>query len=287
MIQKLLDEKERFEYRLKSPKYSLGVRFLQCGISYRDNHFMPITKYNWKRNDNLLFFFLEGEGKFESASTGLVKLKPGDVFFIPSGEWNRYGPEESSYWKEFWITFNGFTLQSLLRNAVGVKSNTMKCFFFNVKITDSYLTLFQNLICQTQANNALECTLLLFEILQLIDTSQNKTYDEEVHDSVLAAIETVEQNPCSYIDFKKHASDYCISYALFRKKFAKYTKAPPYRYLLNHRMQYACSLLADGLTVKEVCFKIGMQDPSHFSKLFSNVVGVSPQKFINSLRQQL
>jgi len=44
-------------------------------------------------------------------------------------------------------------------------------------------------------------------------------------------------------------------------------------------MSMAAEHLARGSAVKDVCFKVGMTDPYHFSKLFKSVWGKSPRAY--------
>ena len=66
----------------------------------------------------------------------------------------------------------------------------------------------------------------------------------------------------------------------FFGKVKELTGMPPNKYILDIRMKRAADLLADGeLTVAEVCYKVGIQDPSYFNKLFKTAYGVPPSKY--------
>lgn len=66
----------------------------------------------------------------------------------------------------------------------------------------------------------------------------------------------------------------------FFGKVKELTGLSPNKYLLEARMRLAADLLADGeLTVTEVCYKVGIQDPSYFNKLFKSAYGVPPSKY--------
>ena len=58
------------------------------------------------------------------------------------------------------------------------------------------------------------------------------------------------------------------------------TGLSPNKYLLKVRMEKAADLLADGeLNVSEVSYKVGIQDPSYFNKVFKSYYGVVPSKY--------
>jgi len=44
-------------------------------------------------------------------------------------------------------------------------------------------------------------------------------------------------------------------------------------------MKLACQHLAYGTSVQESCFKVGMEDPYHFSRLFKKIMGKAPSYY--------
>ncbi len=59
-----------------------------------------------------------------------------------------------------------------------------------------------------------------------------------------------------------------------------------YGYLLSHKMDYARLLLDKGtLHVNEVAFQIGYSNPSHFISAFKKKFGITPKKYLLSLRK--
>lgn len=66
----------------------------------------------------------------------------------------------------------------------------------------------------------------------------------------------------------------------FYGKVKDMTGMSPNKYLMDQRMTKAADLLADGeLAVSEVCYRVGMQDPSYFNKCFKAHFGVVPSKY--------
>lgn len=58
-------------------------------------------------------------------------------------------------------------------------------------------------------------------------------------------------------------------------------------YVQSMRIQRACELMQSGITSsKEIAYLIGFADPLYFSKVFTRVMGMSPQRHIAELRQQ-
>ena len=67
----------------------------------------------------------------------------------------------------------------------------------------------------------------------------------------------------------------------FFGKVKELTGVSPNKYIVKARMEQAADLLADGeLNVSEVSYKVGIQDPSYFNKLFKSYYGVMPSKYV-------
>ena len=68
----------------------------------------------------------------------------------------------------------------------------------------------------------------------------------------------------------------------FSKVFKEETGKNYIEWLTNYRMDVAKGLLMEGKqTIKEVCFKVGYNDPNYFSRIFKKIEGYSPSEFLN------
>lgn len=70
----------------------------------------------------------------------------------------------------------------------------------------------------------------------------------------------------------------------FAHIFSELTGVPPHQYLLNVRLQAAARLLLDGADVTAICYEVGFNQLSHFSRMFSRAFGCSPSRFRTSRR---
>jgi AraC-like DNA-binding protein len=71
-----------------------------------------------------------------------------------------------------------------------------------------------------------------------------------------------------------------VSYATFRKRFAKLAGSPPAKYRAARVAEQACALLhRSDLPLRAVAERCGFCDEFHFSRRFKQLVGVSPTEF--------
>ena len=82
------------------------------------------------------------------------------------------------------------------------------------------------------------------------------------------------------ICFKKFADTENMSYELLRKRFKTETGFSPKQYFLMLKMNYAKSkLFKSNISIKELTYELGFNDPYYFSRLFKRKEGLSPRQF--------
>ena len=84
----------------------------------------------------------------------------------------------------------------------------------------------------------------------------------------------------SKLDIDSFAESMGYGRTTFYKRVKKITGKTPNEYIKERRMEHAIELLRDDhLTIAEVSYQIGMEDPFYFSKLFKNYFGISPSQY--------
>lgn len=81
--------------------------------------------------------------------------------------------------------------------------------------------------------------------------------------------------------FLQQIADEChVDNSYLCRLFKRYHQQAPYQYLLRLKMNHAATRLTEPNTlVKQVAEETGYTDPFHFSRVFKNVLGLSPGAF--------
>jgi AraC-like DNA-binding protein len=86
-----------------------------------------------------------------------------------------------------------------------------------------------------------------------------------------------------YLEFKTlaHISDACgIDPAYLCRLYRKYDQQSPYQHLVRLKMNHAANRLqSEDISIKELAYAMGYDDPFHFSRAFKRVFGISPIRF--------
>ncbi len=88
------------------------------------------------------------------------------------------------------------------------------------------------------------------------------------------------QNLAYDVDLNTIASQASLSPYYFTRQFTAMVGMPPYRYLINLRIQRAAQLLRESdLTVTQILHRVGFHSPSHFTTTFRRHMGLSPTAY--------
>lgn len=83
------------------------------------------------------------------------------------------------------------------------------------------------------------------------------------------------------------AAEIGFSTGHFIRMFKTYMGCTPHRYALRCRLEKARELLAGTpMTVQEIAYAVGFEDPQYFSRTFRAEVGVSPREYRNNKRSE-
>ena len=131
----------------------------------------------------------------------------------------------------------------------------------------------------------------LLELLHLVDLHDS---DNFLSKNLSAEIQTsskrnivrlMRQHALTHLTVTDLAALSGRSVASFNRDFKKTYSTTPKRWLLNQRLEYANTLLAQtDETVTDIALKIGYENVSHFIKAFKDKYGATPKQFMSRKR---
>lgn len=87
----------------------------------------------------------------------------------------------------------------------------------------------------------------------------------------------VDQHLADSIDTQALANLARLSKCHFTRAFRRSLQEPPHRYVMRRRIEHACALmLTSNAPLSHVAAECGLADQAHFSRLFRQLLGVSP-----------
>jgi len=97
---------------------------------------------------------------------------------------------------------------------------------------------------------------------------------------IIKSIEYIKNHYNSEITLEEVAGYICVSSYYFSKIFKEVTGKNYVDYITELRIEKAKEMLKSGeLSIKDICFEVGYNDPNYFSRVFKKVEGVTPSEF--------
>lgn len=255
------------------PFYINEIGDFSCGPDF-------YTKRSEQR-DYEIIYTLKGIGEI-TYNDKTYLLEKDVIFILDCYKPHYYKSASSRHWDYKWLHFNG-TSADFYYNFITKNTNIFKTanaeyfnFCFNMLLGLSYG---QNIVTSFTA-----CEYVMHLLTEMYCTSVNKTTISKSYDSeIKMVIQFIQDNYQDNIKLDDLCDIAHLSKYYFIGVFKNHTGSSPYEYIINYRISKSKKLLrSTSLSIKEIAFKVGFSDESHFIKTFRNINNITPHKYRNS-----
>lgn len=228
-----------------------------------------------------LVYLLDGRGQYTDANGLELDVRAGDALFLFPELAHRYGPGRDDTWDEFYMVFDGpvFDLwrEESLINAREPLHHLMP--------TDYWLRRFQSVLegenLPGQEQSLSQVAKLQQVLADILAHEKQKHMDDDDRTWLSSACAMLKKESATdEVALEDVAGKLQMSYASFRKKFARLAGMPPAKYRMKLVIDQACEMIHQRhYTNKELAEACGFCDEFHFSRTFKRFTGVSPKAF--------
>lgn len=230
----------------------------------------------------VLIYCTDGAGWY--VVNGVKYLVCANQFAIlPSGFPHEYGADAENPWTIYWIHFKGLlaenyvcadaapvTLHPSAQSRINQRINFFEEIFLTLKMSYSL----ENLRYASSIFHHFMGSLCYW---QQYRNAGIQVDEESLLTSIVHFMNEHIERKLSLADMAAFAG-YSTSH--FSALFSELTGQSPMTYFNQLRIQRACELLDfTDMKVNQICFKIGIEDPYYFSRLFKQVMGYSPREY--------
>lgn len=275
--------------KLKDVNYKM---YLQClNMNFRNSYAMVIAikdKYAYKdisRNERDQIKIKIGEYIKEYINRR-YKCIGNYVFYEELTYFIQIENEDSNDFKNLKIDL-AFNLRREIKKKfnISIRAGLGDIFDFVEQIVESYRQATKCLVYNSDNVNIIDIDDVEGELTNdnfievLNDEKSNKSKNTnklkmKLFDNVKAYIK---ENIETELELEKIASNFGLSVYYFSRTFKEVTGISFSEYVNKCRIEIAKELLSTGeMSVKEVCYKVGYNDPNYFSKVFKKYEGISP-----------
>ncbi|MDO5609084.1 MAG: AraC family transcriptional regulator [Capnocytophaga sp.] len=246
--------------------------------------------------DYLLLFVLEGTFKIKFGDT-FFEVRKNEMILLPkliSIEAWKYGNPENDYAFESMMFFvkDGFLLDFLKKENIKLFKNQEPAPVFVRPFKERLLKFLESLKPYFRDREDINANLYRIKMMELLydlaHTDKNlllqlmqlKSRQQTVIPNIMEEnyLNPVSLNELAYLSGRSLSS--------FRRDFEAIYKMPPGKWIQEKRMQKAKELLsATEMTIADVCYSIGYENVSHFSRLFKSFWGCNPSEVKSNVKE--
>lgn len=238
--------------------------------------------YGWGpgvRNHFLLHHVMGGKGVYVCQDRR-YELSAGDTFLIYPDTTIHYCADAAEPWEYIWVGFGGLDAKGYLdRTDFSPEEPVFRgrdSEILRGKMEAVYSSF------GTAPWEVLEMTAQLYSLLAFLVRSSKRqgVGGSEAPDCAQLAAEYIINHYEEPITVEGLAAYASVSHSSLYRRFVKRFQISPKRFLLEYRIERACSLLANtNCSIQEISNSVGFEDPFYFSRAFKDVKGVSPRQY--------
>ena len=261
-----------------------------------DVGYYPYAEHHYRKresgsNEFILIYCLEGHGWIE-LETERHELVPNSYFIIPRKTAHKYGAKKEDPWAIYWIHFTGINAKYLYdkyRNAnASVEDISM---VVQIPFEEQRIEYFNGIISLLESGYSREIVEYVnISVWQLLssfiynDIFSKVRYQNNETNIVDRAINYMKDNITESISVDELANYLNYSSSYIYASFKKETGYSPINYFNHLKIQRACQFLSfTDLSIKEISFELGFKDPFYFSRLFKQLMELSPTDYRTKL----
>jgi AraC-like DNA-binding protein len=243
--------------------------------------------YGWGpgiRNHFLLHHVISGRGVYVCQDRR-YELAAGDTFLIYPDTTAHYYADAQEPWEYVWVGFGGLDAADYMAQTDFTPEEPVLFGWNSREIREHLEDIYSHYGTSSWENLAM--TSRLYELLSfLVQSSQGKGQSRrESQDCAQLAADYIINHYEAPITVEGLAAYASVSHSSLYRRFVRRYQMSPKRFLLEYRIERACSMLADtNCSIQEISNSVGFEDPFYFSRAFKEVKGVSPRQYANQLR---
>jgi AraC-like DNA-binding protein len=255
-------------------------------IYITDIGYYPKAQYHFRQrphgvDQHILIYCVEGNGSAQVMKK-TYKLNPGSFVIIPAGETHNYAASEDNFWTIYWLHFKGAISSKLVDILMQKNNGHHGTVEFQPKRQQLFEDMYTCLERGYSNDNLCYANMCLYHFISSFLYDDQFNLSEKVHaaDPVESSISFMQQHLAQLLSLEEIAQSVNFSASHYSAIFRKKTGFAPIEYFNHLKIQRACQYLHfTELRVKEIADKLGFEDPYYFSRLFTKLMGMSPNQY--------
>ena len=229
----------------------------------------------------ILIYCVQGVGWYY-VNDQKYDVKPNQAFILPADVAHRYGTDAQNPWTIYWLHFTGTQAHyflDFLKSSNDLSPVTVSPQSERFQLFDDIMA---HIEMSFNMDNLIYANTSLARFLATFNTSVYNPAPNvsEESDPISRSITFMKENLSKTLSLEELAQVAGMSTSHYSAVFREKLQSAPINFFTFLKIQEACRLLENTrLRIKEVAYQIGYGDPYYFSRVFTQVMSVSPRDF--------
>ncbi|MFK7782615.1 AraC family transcriptional regulator [Psychroserpens sp.] len=249
------------------------------------HHHYRLRKQGAKQH--IFIYCTKGKGEIHLNNVR-TEINPNQFYIIPKNSNHEYKADIDDPWSIYWFHFNGVLADKLYKRYESTQTANYKNIPFSKERINSFekiLALFNSNYLENHLEYANLLTLNFISYFIYHDFESNIKGNTD-NTTVNSIITFLGNNLDKKLTLDVIASKFNYSKSYLHTIFKAKTGYPLLVFFNLKKIQKACELLNyTDMSIKEISFEVGFEDPLYFSRIFKNFMGKSPRNYKQSLHK--
>lgn len=257
---------------------------VNCGHQYVDSDIYNYNGMNRGRREMAIWqYTLSGSGRLIIEGRE-YELNPGYAMMVHIPQEHRYFLPRGGEWEFIFVSFNGSELMRLW-NEAEKRIGPVAYFSEGVKTLGAFMNIF-NASLNNQLENPFCASKLAYDfMMSIFEDYQVEKSGNKIPPFVKAVVDFCQEHIAEPLGVSDMAAAAGYSQYHFTRLFKQSQGMSPALFLKQLRLKHAERLLQTELmSINEIAFHCGFDDPSYFCKIFKKEYKYSPGEYRNILR---
>jgi AraC family transcriptional regulator of arabinose operon len=235
---------------------------------------------------HILIYCVEGNGWIE-LDNKKTNIWPSQLIIIPANTPHKYGSSENDPWTIYWFHFSG----EISGNIVNLILEKTRKHQPNIGFSENRIKLFEEIYTNLERgyimDNLLYVNMTFYHFLSstLYEEKFNFKDSHAEKNRIDLLLQYVQNNLGVAFKLEELALYTNLSVSQFSTVFKSRTGYSPIEYVNHLKVQKACQqLLLTEYPVKQIAYNLGIEDPYYFSRMFSKLMGISPNGYRKKIK---
>lgn len=260
-----------------------------------DIGYYPHAEHHYRKRgkgatEYILIYCLKGHGWIELEKRK-YELIPNSYFIIPANSVHKYGARKENPWSIYWVHFTGNKATQFYEKYESRDSPEQQPTVIQIPFEERRIRYFNGIISLLESGYSNEIIEYVnISLWQLLASFVYNDFFSEVRhqnnetDIVDTAIKYMKGNLDRSITVEELADHLNYSNSYLYALFKEETGYSPIHYFNHLKIQKACQYLSfTDMSIKEISYHLGFNDPFYFSRLFKKMMELSPTDYRKNL----